>query len=358
MEIYIDPDRPLRYAYRADNRSLVDRYLLRHWWPVAIKAIPRRAPANLVSMVGNLGSYLSFLILSGLLFGPVSAAGLEHPWIFGLVAFGYFFYQTLDALDGIQARRIGSSGPLGEFVDHWFDSFNVFLLPLGLSLAFPVVPYQLAAVALLVFTATDWFQLRALASLEVLVFPPVSSEEGQVLDQLFFVLIWILGYGLFVRPLVLGLPFITIGFVVLVAGMLWTAARCVKDSAKPHLYLAELLSLAPMAAWILIMYPRIGGTALLAGGLLLGFSGSRFSGELLRERLVGTRYTAFTPDILAIDLLILATAASPSLPAWVPLAAVWASLAWTALALSRQFARTVARVRVVTGRGLMWPLTA
>ncbi|HUW41276.1 MAG TPA: CDP-alcohol phosphatidyltransferase family protein [Rectinemataceae bacterium] len=358
MEIFVDPDRPLRYTYRADNRSLVDKYLLRHWWPLAIKAIPRRAPANLVSMVGNLGSYFSFLVLAGLLFGPVSAAGLEHPWIFGLVAFGYFFYQTLDALDGIQARRTGSSGPLGEFVDHWFDSFNVFLLPLGLALAFPVVPYQLAAAALLVFAAADWFQLRAMASLEVLVFPPVSSEEGQVLDQLFFVLIWILGYSLFARPLLLGLPFITIGYLVLLAGMSWTALSCAKDSAKALQYFPQLLSLAPISAWILIMYPRIGGTALLVGGLLLGFSGSRFSGELLRERLVGTRYRPFIPDIFAVDALILATAAPPALPAWIPLAAAWVSLAWTALALIRQFVRTVARVRAVTGRGLLWPLTA
>ncbi|HTX73904.1 MAG TPA: hypothetical protein VMC79_13820 [Rectinemataceae bacterium] len=357
MERYIDPDRPLKYVYNSDNRSIVDRYLLCHWWPIAIKAIPRKAPANLVSMIGNLGSYLSFLILSGLLFGPVSVAGRDRPWIFGLVALGYFFYQTLDALDGIQARRTGASGPLGEFVDHWFDSFNVFLLPLGISLAFPVIPYQVVAPAMILFAAADWFQLRAITSLGVLIFPPVSSEEGQVLDQIFFVLIWVVGYAFFAEPRILGMPVIWICYAALVAGMGWTVVGCARDSGGLSQYLAELVSLLPMGLWILLMYPRIGSSALLLGGLLIGFSGSRFSGELLRERLIGTEYRPFIPDILVVDALLLGLALFPGLPTWVAPASAGIALLWTWGELGMQFGRTIARVRGVTGRGLFWPLT-
>ena len=358
MDRYIDPDRPLRYEYRADNRSIVDKYLLCHWWPIAIRAIPAGAPANLVSMVGNLGSYFSFLILSGILFGPVAVSGIEHPWIFGLVALGYFFYQTLDALDGIQARRLGASGPLGEFVDHWFDSFNVFLLPLGLALAFPVVPYQVVAFALLVFASADWFQLRAVATLGVLVFPPVSSEEGQVVDQIFFLLIWIVGYRFFATPLVFGIPLIWVGYFAAVAGMLWTAVGCARDSRGAHLHLAELLSLAPLSFWILAMYPRIGASALLIGGLLVGFSGSRFSGELLKERLIGTRYPVIIPDIVVMDVVLLGCAFVQGLPAWLPTTTALLALLWTWGALARQFTKTIARVRSLTGKGLLWPLVS
>lgn len=31
---------------------------------------------------------------------------------------GLFAYQSLDAIDGKQARRTGASGPLGELFDH------------------------------------------------------------------------------------------------------------------------------------------------------------------------------------------------------------------------------------------------
>jgi ethanolaminephosphotransferase len=44
-----------------------------------------------------------------------------------------FLYQTLDALDGKQARATGTSGPLGELFDHGCDSVNlVFMTLLGL----------------------------------------------------------------------------------------------------------------------------------------------------------------------------------------------------------------------------------
>jgi ethanolaminephosphotransferase len=34
-------------------------------------------------------------------------------WVYLFGAFALFMYQTLDAIDGKQARRTGTSGPLG-----------------------------------------------------------------------------------------------------------------------------------------------------------------------------------------------------------------------------------------------------
>jgi phosphatidylglycerophosphate synthase len=41
-----------------------------------------------------------------------------------LTAFGLFFYQSLDAIDGKQARRTNSQSPLGELFDHGCDSVS------------------------------------------------------------------------------------------------------------------------------------------------------------------------------------------------------------------------------------------
>jgi phosphatidylglycerophosphate synthase len=38
---------------------------------------------------------------------------------------GLFVYQTLDAIDGKQARRTGSSNSLGELFDHGCDSVSM-----------------------------------------------------------------------------------------------------------------------------------------------------------------------------------------------------------------------------------------
>lgn len=43
-------------------------------------------------------------------------------WAYVQAALGLFIYQTLDATDGKQARRTGTSSPLGELFDHGCDA--------------------------------------------------------------------------------------------------------------------------------------------------------------------------------------------------------------------------------------------
>ena len=45
-------------------------------------------------------------------------------WVLILAAIGLFVYQTLDACDGKQARRTGSSSSLGELFDHGCDAVS------------------------------------------------------------------------------------------------------------------------------------------------------------------------------------------------------------------------------------------
>ncbi len=45
-------------------------------------------------------------------------------WAYLLCAVGLFIYQSLDAIDGKQARRTNSSSPLGELFDHGCDSLS------------------------------------------------------------------------------------------------------------------------------------------------------------------------------------------------------------------------------------------
>ncbi len=51
-----------------------------------------------------------------------------HPqapsWAFIMSALGLFMYQSLDAIDGKQARRTNSSSALGELFDHGCDAVS------------------------------------------------------------------------------------------------------------------------------------------------------------------------------------------------------------------------------------------
>lgn len=63
--------------------------------------------------------------------GALTPNGEQGPtWLYFSFAFGLFMYQTMDNVDGKQARRTGTSSGLGELFDHGIDSLNCTLASL------------------------------------------------------------------------------------------------------------------------------------------------------------------------------------------------------------------------------------
>ncbi|GMR61045.1 hypothetical protein PMAYCL1PPCAC_31240, partial [Pristionchus mayeri] len=56
-------------------------------------------------------------------------------WAYVVAAIGLFLYQTLDAIDGKQARRTNSSSPLGELFDHGCDAVSQVFVTLNICYA-------------------------------------------------------------------------------------------------------------------------------------------------------------------------------------------------------------------------------
>ena len=65
-----------------------------------------------------------------------------------LSALGLFFYQTMDALDGKQARRTGASSPLGQLFDHGCDALCTVFNVLSAAATCQAGPGLLAYIAL------------------------------------------------------------------------------------------------------------------------------------------------------------------------------------------------------------------
>jgi phosphatidylglycerophosphate synthase len=355
MERYYDPDMPAKYAYKSVNDSIVNRFYARYWLPLAIRAIPPGMSANLVSIIGDVAVWIAFLLLSGVLAGPMSVVARPSPWLFGLVGLLLFFYHTMDCLDGIQARRTGSSGPLGEFVDHWFDSINAILVPLGLGLAFPGIPPLLVASSILLAGAAGWLSLRTTRNTGVLVFGRLSGEEGIFYGYAFCLAVWALGYDFWAAPGLFGLPRAVFAYAVVPLGFLASILATLKPAGRPDLFAIMVSSVLPLFAWTLLAGRRLGDAALLPGCLLLGFSLARFSGDVMRDRLVGLEYGGFFADLPLLGAALLLSELVPGLPSWLPGATAAAALVWTFAALAGQFGRTVARVREVLGVGLFGP---
>lgn len=80
---------------------------------------------NLLTGLGfiiNLATSLPLLLLD------TNLGGVAPSWVYLIAAVGFFIYQSLDAIDGKQARRTGSANQLGELFDHGCDAINMFFI--------------------------------------------------------------------------------------------------------------------------------------------------------------------------------------------------------------------------------------
>mmetsp|Transcript_36744 Transcript_36744/g.84596 ORF Transcript_36744/g.84596 Transcript_36744/m.84596 type:complete len:372 (+) Transcript_36744:49-1164(+) len=93
--------------------------LLNPWWLCISNHLPRWLAPNLITCTGLLP-----LVVVQALHWVYCPTFSEPPprWLYFTGALALFFYQTTDAVDGKQARRIGASSPLGQLMDHGCDA--------------------------------------------------------------------------------------------------------------------------------------------------------------------------------------------------------------------------------------------
>ncbi|KAI1261429.1 CDP-alcohol phosphatidyltransferase [Xylariaceae sp. FL1019] len=109
------------YKYSAVDKSPLSKYILQPYWNAFVKLLPLWLAPNMVTVLG----FCFILANVGLLviFMP-DLVGPGPSWLYLSFAFGLFAYQTMDNVDGKQARRTGTSSGLGELFDHGIDSLN------------------------------------------------------------------------------------------------------------------------------------------------------------------------------------------------------------------------------------------
>ncbi|XP_044737350.1 cholinephosphotransferase 1 isoform X6 [Chrysoperla carnea] len=115
------------HKYSCNSHSLLDP-LLQPWWCWLLSKLPLWLAPNLITIIGLIINIATTLLL--VWFSP--DARIEPPrWGCALCALGLFIYQSLDAIDGKQARRTGTSSPLGELFDHGCDSLSTIFVAIS-----------------------------------------------------------------------------------------------------------------------------------------------------------------------------------------------------------------------------------
>ncbi|XP_048480925.1 cholinephosphotransferase 1 isoform X3 [Plutella xylostella] len=115
------------HKYSCTSASILDAWL-QPWWCWLVSKTPLWLAPNLITILGLIINIVTTLIL--VWYSP-DAKSDPPRWACFLCALGVFIYQSLDAIDGKQARRTGSQSPLGELFDHGCDSISTVFIAVG-----------------------------------------------------------------------------------------------------------------------------------------------------------------------------------------------------------------------------------
>ncbi|KPI96782.1 PREDICTED: ethanolaminephosphotransferase 1 [Papilio xuthus] len=124
-----------KYKYNSVDTSILSNYVMHPFWDWCVQFCPVWVAPNLLTFTGFLLTVLNFLLFSYYDYGfhALTEENITNDhipnWVWAVTAINLFVAYTLDGIDGKQARRTGTSGPLGELFDHGLDSYSAVLIP-------------------------------------------------------------------------------------------------------------------------------------------------------------------------------------------------------------------------------------
>jgi len=196
---------------------------LQYWWRFAVEYLPLTLAPNSVTLIGLLFMFLSYAL--SVYYDPF-LKGDGPSWLFLVHAFCMFMYQTLDALDGKQARRTGNSTPLGELFDHGCDAVTTSLVTLTVYSATGVgTGWALLGAMLLnltLFYMAQWEEYHR----GILELGYINVTEAQVVVMIMYLMSYFLGSSWWLKSITIGpisLAINQIPFIALVGSFFATA---------------------------------------------------------------------------------------------------------------------------------------
>jgi len=112
------------YKYKSAGTTWLDDAHV-PMWDYIVARLPATLAPNTITLFGTLWLVAAYLVNAYYL---PDFTGPAPRWIFVLSAVSVVVYINLDCIDGKQARRTGSSSPLGQLFDHGCDALSVHLL--------------------------------------------------------------------------------------------------------------------------------------------------------------------------------------------------------------------------------------
>jgi ethanolaminephosphotransferase len=120
------------YEYKGGDLSYVYNWVYSPFAEFIATLMPRWLAPNVITLIAA-----GFLVVPHLWTWALYGSGFEaevNPWVTVLTGICFMTYITLDNVDGKQARRTGTSSPLGQIFDHGMDAitFNLSIMTMTL----------------------------------------------------------------------------------------------------------------------------------------------------------------------------------------------------------------------------------
>jgi len=131
--------------------------------------------------------------------------GSIPPGAFVVSALLIFAYQTLDNLDGKQARKTGTSSPLGECFDHGCDSLTVPMFTLIIGITIQLGPMMTFTLGVLMMSMVYLAHFEAYFTRKLVLRTLNNPTEAQLLICAVLVFTAVVGPEFWVRPINPGL---------------------------------------------------------------------------------------------------------------------------------------------------------
>jgi phosphatidylglycerophosphate synthase len=106
------------HKYKSGVYTPLDLLFYKIWWTPVASLLPKWIAPNLITFIGFITTFTNIPLMVH--YNPTLESTLPS-WVFAYAGFTVFFYITMDAIDGMQARKTNSSSPLGQLFDHGCD---------------------------------------------------------------------------------------------------------------------------------------------------------------------------------------------------------------------------------------------
>ena len=117
-----DIERIKKFRYQTCGLTIVETTFYEPYWNfIANRCLPDWLAPNALTLMGLIFPIVTMAVMA------ILTPGFDQVlpgWVWGLAFFGTFWFQTIDAVDGKQARRIDNCSPMGQILDHSLDQIT------------------------------------------------------------------------------------------------------------------------------------------------------------------------------------------------------------------------------------------